>query len=175
MGPSVEDHSSVLEQFRPSDEKSSDENADVVMNLMMAGLVAAAVVPPVINWPILAGAMGSGVVAIGRCYGVELSRVEAWKLIRQFILAAGFTFIGLQVGVQIVNLVLASTGVGYVGAAALQAAVAAPLAYAVGASAKAYFQGELHKKQTAATSAEIGEILRQKFHEAKRARGAGRV
>lgn len=146
---------------------SADENADFVINAMVAGIVAAAVIPAHVNWAFVMAGMGAGVMAIGRCYGVELSRQEAWKLIKQFFLAAGFTFMGLTIGAKLCSMLLASTGVGYFGAVAIDVAVSAPLAYAVGSCAKAYFRDDMHKKHSAEQNARLGEMLRQKFRQAR--------
>ncbi len=137
-------------------ELTPDEQADQVINTMIAGMVGTAVVPVLVSLPIVMTAMGSGVVAIGRCYGTELNRDEAWHLIKQFIHAAGFCFIGCAVGSRVLSMILTATGAGYFAAVTMDAAISASLAYAIGACAKAYFKGERNKKV-------LGNTMRNKF------------
>lgn len=139
---------------------TSDEKADAAIKTMVMAVIGGAVVPTHINWAITAAALGSGVVAIGLCYGVELSKDEGWHLVKQFVGAAGFWFMGLMVGTRILSVILATTGVGYAGAVALDATISAALAYAIGASSKAYFKGVKDKK-------DLGAIFRKSFQESK--------
>jgi Domain of unknown function (DUF697) len=141
-------------------DSGADNRADAVITTMVAAAMGGAIVPAVVQWPIFASAMGAGVVGIGLCYGVQLTKDEAWKLIVQFIRAAGLTFAGLYIGSQILSLILTSTGIGYVGAVAMDATIAGAIAYAVGAAAKAYFQGERN-------TARLGQIMRQTFKQHK--------
>ena len=138
-----------------------DEKADIAIATMMAAMGGAAVVPAHVNWALAAGAMGSGVVAIGLCYGVKLSKDEAWKLVKQFILGAGLTFVGLAVGSKLLAAILSSTGIGHVGAVALDGTVSVAIGYAVGETAKDYFKGEKNKKK-------LGETFRNAFRSKKK-------
>jgi uncharacterized protein (DUF697 family) len=139
---------------------TADEKADGVINTMVVTVVGTAVIPAYVNWAATAAAMGSGVVMIGVCYNITLSREEAWHLVKQFIGAAGFWFLGMAVGSKILSMILTSTGVGYFGAVAMDAAVSGAIAYAIGASAKAYFKGTRSSK-------ELGEIFRKNFKSSK--------
>jgi uncharacterized protein (DUF697 family) len=130
----------------------ADDKADRVIAGMIAGAVGAAAAP-VVAWPIFVTGMGVGVVGIGACYGVSLSKDEAWKLIKQFFTAAGFSYMATLVGGKLLTIFLAATGVGYGGAVALDVVTSSAIAYAVGQSAKAYFKGERR-------NAELGEIFR---------------
>ena len=51
-----------------------DQDADVAIKTMMAAVVGTAVVPAHVNWALTASAMGAGAVAIGKCYGVQLTK-----------------------------------------------------------------------------------------------------
>lgn len=53
-----------------------DQDADVAIKTMMAAVVGTAIVPAHVNWALTASAMGVGAVAIGKCYGVELTKDE---------------------------------------------------------------------------------------------------
>ena len=50
--------------------------------------------------------MGAGVVGIGLCYGVQLTKDEAWMLTKQFITAAGFWFTAMTVGTKLMSALL---------------------------------------------------------------------
>jgi uncharacterized protein (DUF697 family) len=119
-----------------------DRNADIAIGSMVAAVVGTAIVPAHVNWALTAGAMGTGVIAIGLCYGVELTKDEAWKLIQQFFAAAGGWFLAMNVGSKFMAAIIQSTGIGYGVAVALDATISAAAAYALGEAAKAYFKGE---------------------------------
>jgi glutamine synthetase len=70
---------------------------------MMATVVGTALVPAHVNWALTASAMGAGVVAIGLCYDIKLSKDEGWKLVKQFIMSAGFWFLSMNVGSKILS------------------------------------------------------------------------
>jgi uncharacterized protein (DUF697 family) len=133
-----------------------DEKADAIIATMVTGAVALAIIPAHVNWALFASLLGGGVVAIGTVYGVSLSKDEAWKLVRMFFSAAGWTFLGLAVGGKILAAILTSTGIGHIGAVALDSAISAALAYSVGSAGKAYFKGE-HDR------ARLGQIFRDSF------------
>jgi uncharacterized protein (DUF697 family) len=133
-----------------------DEKANVAIGTMVGAVIGTSIIPAYVNWAITATAMGAGVVAIGLCYGVELTTDEAWHLVKQFIHAAGFWFMGMIVGTRILSMILTSTGIGYFGAVALDATVSGALAYAIGEASKAYFKGVTNKKV-------LGNVMRDKF------------
>lgn len=130
----------------------ADRKADAVITTMIA-TAAGTAAAPVVAWPVFVTAMGVGVVGIGACYGVTLDRNEAWKLIKQFFAAAGFTYMATLVGSKLLTVFLAATGIGYGGAVAIDVVTSTAIAYAVGQAAKAYFQGERR-------NAELGAIFR---------------
>lgn len=138
-----------------------DEDADTAIATMIAAMAGAAVIPAHVNWALAAAAMGSGVVAIGLCYGVKLTKDEAWKLVKQFILGAGLTFVGLAVGSKILAMILSSTGIGHVGAVVLDATISAAIGYAVGETAKEYFKGNTSK-------AHLRRVFRETFNAKKK-------
>ncbi len=128
---------------------------------MVAAVIGTALIPAHVNWALTASAMGAGVVSIGSTYGVTLDRDEAWKLVKEFFKAAGFWFLGMQISSKILAALIESTGLGYGGGVALDAAVSAGLAYAIGSCAKAYFKGERNKE-------ELGKKFRTAFAVGKR-------
>jgi uncharacterized protein (DUF697 family) len=147
------------------DPMTSDERADRIIKGMASTGVAVAVIPLPLGIPFM-GAMGAGVVSIGRCYEVELTKDEAWKLIREFFKAAGMTYMATLMGWQFITALGKATGFGYPVAVALDATQAAVIAYAVGAAAKAYFKGGRSNEQLRAA-------IRNAVTEAKQAK-AGR-
>ena len=68
----------------------ADQKADTAIMIMIDSVIVTAVIPTYVNWAVTAAAMGTGVVAIGLCYGVSLTKDEAWHLIKQFISAGGY-------------------------------------------------------------------------------------
>lgn len=143
-----------------------DNDADVAIKSMMTAVVAAAAVPAHVNWALTASAMGAGAVAIGKCYDVQLTKDEGWKLVRQFVLSAGMWFLSMNVGSKMLSALMQSTGIGYAVGMALDAASSAAFAWAIGSTAKAYFRNEYLGKSKL-TKEELGEIFRKAFKEQK--------
>lgn len=141
---------------------TQDEKADAAIGTMIAAVIGTSIIPAHVNWAITATAMGSGVIAIGLCYGISLTKDEAWHLIKEFVKASGLWFAGMVIGTRILSVLITTTGVGYLGAVAMDATVSAALAYAIGESSKAYFKGTRDKKQ-------LGAIMRNTFHARKAA------
>jgi uncharacterized protein (DUF697 family) len=110
--------------------------------------------------------MGAGVVAIGLCYDIKLTKDEGWKLVKQFIISAGFWFLSMNVGSKILSALMQSTGLGYGAGVALDAASSAAFAWAIGATAKEYFQREFLGKTKLSTE-QLGQIFRDAFKEHK--------
>ena len=110
--------------------------------------------------------MGAGAVAIGKCYGVQLTKDEGWKFVKQFILSAGMWFLSMNVGSKILSMLVESTGFGYAVGAALDAATSAAFAWAIGSTVKAYFRNEYLGKSKL-TKEELGEIFRKAFRDQK--------
>lgn len=137
----------------------ADEKADAIIKGLTATGIAAGAVPAPMLVPFMA-AVASGVVAIGACYGVQLTKDEAWKLIREFFKAAGFVYVSAVVGGHFITWILTVTGLGLPVAMALDAATAAVVAYAVCTAAKHYFKGQTSRR-------EIRDVMRQAMAEAR--------
>lgn len=144
-----------------------DEQADDAIRTMVATVVGTAAIPAHVNWSLTATAMGAGVVAIGLIYDVQLTKEEGWKLVRQFFLGAGFWFVTMNVGSKILTAIMESTGFGYLGGVALDGAISAASAWAVGACAKEYFRRDFLGKSKP-TKEELGEIFREAFKKNKK-------
>ena len=143
-----------------------NENADKAIAGMMATVVGTALVPAHVNWALTASAMGAGVVAIGLCYDIKLSKDEGWKLVKQFIMSAGFWFLSMNVGSKILSALMETTGIGYGAGVAIDAATSAAFAWAIGATAKEYFQREYLGKVKLSKD-ELGGIFRKAFKDHK--------
>lgn len=143
-----------------------NENADKAIAGMMATVVGTALVPAHVNWALTASAMGAGVVAIGLCYDIKLSKDEGWKLVKQFIMSTGFWFLSMNVGSKIISALMETTGIGYGAGVAIDAATSAAFAWAIGATAKEYFQREYLGKVKLSKD-ELGEIFRKAFKDHK--------
>lgn len=144
-----------------------DEQADDAIRTMVATVVGTAAIPAHVNWSLTATAMGAGVVAIGLIYDVQLTKEEGWKLVRQFFLGAGFWFVTMNVGSKILTAIMESTGFGYLGGVALDGAISAASAWAIGACAKEYFRRDFLGKSKP-TKEELGEIFREAFKKNKK-------
>lgn len=144
-----------------------DEQADDAIRTMVTTVVGTAAIPAHVNWSLTATAMGAGVVAIGLIYDVQLTKEEGWKLVRQFFLGAGFWFVTMNVGSKILTAIMESTGFGYLGGVALDGAISAASAWAVGACAKEYFRRDFLGKSKP-TKEELGEIFRETFKKNKK-------
>ena len=144
-----------------------DEQADDAIRTMVATVVGTAAIPAHVNWSLTATAIGAGVVAIGLIYDVQLTKEEGWKLVRQFFLGAGFWFVTMNVGSKILTAIMESTGFGYLGGVALDGAISAASAWAIGACAKEYFRRDFLGKSKP-TKEELGEIFREAFKKNKK-------
>jgi uncharacterized protein (DUF697 family) len=69
-------------------EVTPEQKADRIIAGMASTGVMVAVIPLPLGVPFMA-AVATGAVAIGACYGIKLTKDEAWKLIREFFKAAG--------------------------------------------------------------------------------------
>jgi hypothetical protein len=151
-----------------------DQKADRIIAGMVSTGVATAVVPLPLGIPFM-GAVAGGVVAIGACYSVSLSKDEAWKLIREFFKAAGFTFFALNVGWQFITWIMYATGAGAPVAMALDTTQCVAIAYAVGEAAKFYFSKQAFNRQLGAKlrgvektdTRELGAIMRKAYRSKK--------
>jgi uncharacterized protein (DUF697 family) len=141
--------------------ETPEQKADAVIAGMVSTALGMAVIPVFLQVPFM-GAMATGVVAIGRCYEITLTKNEGWKLVKEFFKAGGYAFMATVVSGKLISLTVFATGIGYPGAVALDAVTGAAIAYALGAAAKAYFSGEKDRQQ-------LGAIMRQAFSEKKHA------
>lgn len=144
-----------------------DQDADVAIKAMMGAVVGTAIIPAHVNWALTASAMGTGAIAIGKCYDVQLTKEEGWKFVKQFVLSAGMWFLSMNVGSKILSMLMESTGIGYGIGIALDAATSAAFAWAIGSTAKAYFRNEYLGKSRL-TKEELGEIFRKAFKDQKK-------
>jgi len=142
-----------------------DENADRAIKVMIGSIVTGAVIPAAINWTVVAAAMGAGCVAIGKCYGFNLTRKNGWKLVKQFILGAGFMFLALNIGSKVIATIAQVTGIGYAAGVVLDGVISAAQAWAVGGCAKEYFRSQAQGKN--ASPDKLKEIFRQRFKQYK--------
>jgi hypothetical protein len=137
-----------------------DEKANRIIKGMVAAGVTAGSVPVPALVPFM-GAVAGGVVAIGACYGVELSKRDAWKLIREFFKAAGFVYMSALVGSHFMVWLLTPTGLGTPLAVAIDAATCAAVAYAAGTAAQHYFKGQTsHDELRAVVRGAVAEARR---------------
>lgn len=167
----------TAEEGRVIDPSMRDRKANTVIYQMIAQVAVTGGFPAIVNWAFTSTLMGIGVMRIGNVYGVSMNRKAAWKLIVQFFKAAGFWYFSLYVSSKILAAVFQGTGIGYIAGASLDVVISSAIAFAIGMTAKAYFQGEQR-------NSELGNIMRtafkagkQKFTEAelKRMRDENRI
>lgn len=144
-----------------------DADADLAIATMISAIGLAALSPAALDWALVSGAMGVGCVAIGRAYGVQLTKDEAWKLIKQFFLSTGSMFLAINVGSKLLASILKATGFGYGVGVVLDVAFSIASAYAVGACAKEYFRNDYQGKKKL-TKEELGRIFREEFKKHKK-------
>ena len=143
-----------------------NEKADKAISAMVTTVMATAILPAHVNWALTASAMGAGVVSIGLCYDVKLTKDEGWKLVKQFVLGAGFWFLSMNVGSKMLSAFLESTGFGYGVGVAMDVATSAAFAWAIGATSKEYFQRDYLGKSKPSKD-ELGKIFRDAFKDHK--------
>lgn len=117
---------------------AADEKADNIIKGMACGTTVIATMPPVVDVAVYAAAVAGSVMAIGSCYGVDISKGDAKKLVIEFLSFGGFTF---AAGKFIAGF-LKATGVAYALGGVIDAALYSTLSVAVGYTAKSYFKGE---------------------------------
>jgi len=145
-----------------------DEKADkIIMGLTATGAAAGGIPVPLLV-PFM-GAVAGGVVAIGACYGVQLTRDEAWKLIREFFKAAGFVWTATFIGGEFIVWILAATGAGLPVALALDAVQCTVIAYAVSTAAKHYFKGQRSRDEIRAVMRRAASDARRSFSSSSKA------
>jgi uncharacterized protein (DUF697 family) len=143
-----------------------DEKADNAITAMVSAVIGTALVPAHVNWALTGSAMGAGVIAIAACYKQHLSKDEAWKLVKDFFLAAGAWFVAMELGTKIFSAILSTTGIGHVAAVGLDGAISGVAAYAIGRVAKEYFRrGYLGDSRP--TKQEIKTMFRDAFAKKK--------
>lgn len=143
------------------DRQKADEKADKVIRQTVAQVAIAAVFPAYVNWTFTSALVGVGVMRIGHRYGVSLNRKNARKLVTQFTKAAGLWFFSMYVSTKVFAALFETTVIGYGVGASIDVFVCSAIAYAIGTTAKAYFQG-VHAES------ELGEIMRTSFKTAKK-------
>ena len=143
-----------------------DENANKAIKIMVQAAVATALIPAHVNWTLTATAMGAGVVGIGKAYGVSLTSEEGWKLVKQFIIGAGFWFVSMNIGAKIFAMIAETTGIGYVAGFALDGTISAACAWAIGACAKEFFRKDYLGKGKP-TKEELKKIFQETFKKKK--------
>lgn len=145
--------------------RTPDEKADLAIKAMVGTVVGTAFIPVKIPFALSAPAIGAGVVAIGLCYGQNLSKEEAGKLSLRFVKASTIWLSGTWGIQQVFTMFVGATGVGLPIAMALDAVVSGAFTYAIGVTSKAYFKAASNNKEL--SNKEIGKVFKQSFKEAK--------
>lgn len=117
-----------------------DRKADTRILAMTGAGVGVGFAPVMLDVAVLMGTMGTGVVSIGACYGMGLTKEDAAELIKQFFKAAGMTFSMIFIGQKFTASLLKSNPVTYVPTMIADAVMCGTVAFAVGSTAKKYFR-----------------------------------
>ncbi len=144
-----------------------DADADKEISNMVKAALGIALVPVVVNTALSATVLGAGCVAIGRAYGITITKDEAWKLVKQFLLGAGGWFLAMNFGTKFFTMLLQATGFGYGVGVALDAAICSAAAYAIGGCAKSYFRNDYLGKNKPSKE-ELKRLFREEFNKHKK-------
>ncbi|MPY63687.1 DUF697 domain-containing protein [Streptomyces spongiae] len=136
--------------------QQQDSDSDKIIAGMVASTAAMAVAPGV-NTVAFIGAMGAGVVSIGTVYGYTLTKDEGWKLGKQFLQGAGIAVGSAFGGAKVLTMLMATTGIGYGTAVALDAGINGLAAYVIGKAAKEYFKHDRNLKLAQQKAAEAAQ------------------
>ncbi len=117
-----------------------DKKANKAVMAMTGAGVGVGFVPVMVDVAVLMAAMGGGVVSIGTCYDMRLTKEDAAELIKEFFKAAGMTFSMVFAGQKITASILKSNPVTYVPTMIADAAMCGTIAFAVGETSKKYFR-----------------------------------
>ena len=112
-----------------------DKKANKAVMAMTGAGVGVGFAPVMVDVAVLMAAMGGGVVSIGTCYDMRLTKEDAAELIKEFFKAAGMTFSMVFAGQKITASILKSSDV-----MIADAAMCGTIAFAVGETSKKYFR-----------------------------------
>lgn len=136
-----------MKKYTADEILAMDKKADVAITTMTLAGVGIGFAPVIIDIAAFMAAMGTGVVAIGKCYYQELTKDDAGELIKKFFMAAGTTLAMVSVGQKLVTSVLKSNAVTYVPAMVADAVICGATAFAVGTTSKNYFHRRAEGKK----------------------------
>lgn len=138
----------------------ADQRADAVI-FQTAGAAGLAAFAPVAGVFIETTIVATAIVRIARIYGVSLTRKEAGKFVKDMAFALGFWQASALIGEKVLATAVEATGVGYVGAAALDSIFTAAVAFALCTAAKLYFGSGMKK-------GDLRRVVRSSFRQANR-------
>lgn len=141
----------MQKKYTPEEMKIMEENADKAITTMTVGAVGIGFAPVFVDVTALMIGLGVGVVAIGKCYDLKLTKDDAGDLIKQFFKAAGLTYSMIFAGQKITTSLLKSNPVSYIPSMIADAAMCGSIAFAVGSTSKRYFQRLAEGKKVTAS------------------------
>ena len=142
-----------MKKYTPEEIEAMAQKADKAVMAMTLTGVGIGFAPVGIDIAAFMALMGTGVVSIGACYGLELNKEEAGELIKHFFKAAGLTLSMVMVGSKLVYSLMKSNPVTYLPFMIADAVIDGTTAYAVGSTSRNYFQRKAQGKK--ATEEEI--------------------
>ena len=148
-----------MKQYTNEELLAMEKNADKAILAMTVTGVGIGFAPVGIDISALLLAMGTGVLAIGRNYGMSLSKEDAAELIKIFFKAAGTTFSIVTGGEKLAASLLKSNPVTYLTVMIIDGVMGGAAAFAVGYTSRRYFRMLAEGKK--ASKAEIGAWMRE--------------
>jgi len=141
----------MVKKFTPEQLQEMDKKADLAISAMMAAAIGIGFAPVMMDMVTVSAAMGAGVVAISKCYDLQLTKDDAAELIKQFFKAAGTSYSIMFMGVKITNSLLKSNPVTYLPFMIADAVVCGAASFAVGTTAKNFFHRRAQGKKVTAS------------------------
>jgi uncharacterized protein (DUF697 family) len=140
--------------------QAADKRADAVI-AQTTGACALAAFAPTVSFILETGIGVTGIIRIARIYGVSLTRQEASKFLKEMLFALGAWQAMAIIGEKVFTSAVETTGVGAVGAMAIDSVITAAEAVAACTAAKLYFGSSMNK-------GDLRRLVRASFRQARK-------
>lgn len=126
--------------YSQSEIEAMNGAADSAILAMTIAGVGIGFAPVMLDIAIFMTEAGIGVVTIGKCYNMKLSKEDAGDLIKQFFKAAGLAYSMVFTCEKLGTSALKSNPVSYIPAMIADAVMCGSISYAIGSTSKRYFR-----------------------------------
>lgn len=145
--------------YTESEMEAMNDAADkAILTMTLAG-VGIGFAPVMLDIAMFMTEAGIGVVAVGKCYNMKLSKEDAGDLIRQFLRAAGLAYSMVFTCEKLGSSALKSNPVSYIPAMIADAVMCGSISFAIGSTSKRYFKKLAEGKK--ATDSEIKAWMKE--------------